>query len=139
MSFTLFLERFRDGEPAPFPRQVFDRIFSPSVVDDPNIGTTLRYPDDGGGELSIADGDAVTGFTIDRPAGDLLFVDIITVMREVGAVLFWPDEGPCSAVTDPSVVAHLPPDMTEALGPPHVVATATDLMIAISGTPQPPK
>jgi hypothetical protein len=65
MSFDIFLQCFRKGEPAPIPREIFDAIFGPHDTHphlrekDPGY-VVVEYPDGSGGSI-------YTGYDEDDP------------------------------------------------------------------------
>ena len=56
MSFDIFFQCFRNGEPEPIPRELFEAIFLPhathpdSYKESPGY-VTLEYPDNGGASI----------------------------------------------------------------------------------------
>jgi hypothetical protein len=92
----------------------------------------LKYPNGGGGYVYIEDGEEIGGFTVNRPNGDELFNDLFVLMKDVGAVVYWPGEGPCIAVAEPAIIADLPSDMLEAIGPAVTVASGAEIIETIS-------
>ena len=131
MSFDVWLGRFSAGTSAPFSRQCFERIFAPHVVEREPIyhRLVLSYPDGGGGDVYIEDGEEISGFTVNRPGVEGLFNDLFQLMKEVGAVVYW---GSGIVVVEPRLAADLPPVLLAAVGPAITVRSGAEIMEAIA-------
>jgi hypothetical protein len=123
MSFDIFVHCCRAGANATFSRQHFDRIFGPHVVgrddprrvideysDDPRC-LVLQCSSDHGGDVYIDEGDEIDGFMINRPGTIEVFNNLFQLVRDAGAVVFWPGNTPYIAVADATILAELPPEI----------------------------
>lgn len=120
MSFDLFLQNFRHGEIAMFPRTVVESAFKGFLKQVNPEFSVLNFPDGGSSELYTDNGTAISDFMIARPASSPeLWKGLLEILKNTGAVLFWPDGG--AVVADESVIQHLPESVTEAVGVPTVV------------------
>lgn len=135
MSFDLFLQNFRHGDSATFPRAVVESAFKGYIKEiDPEF-SILNFPDGGSSELYTEDGAengaAISGFMIARPAGSPeLWVGLLDILKRTGAVLFWPDGG--AVVADESVIPNLPESVIEVVGVPTVVHEPEEIPRLIS-------
>ncbi len=124
MSFDLFVQCFRHGKVTKFKRTLVEEIFGPYAIGRSAKGGIERlfYPeDDGGGELYGDDGEEIGSLMFSHFGGDALYDGIYALTDRIKGVIYWADEAPCSAITDPEVLAHLPPELVDGVGPPAVV------------------
>jgi hypothetical protein len=131
MSFEIFVQRFAEGEPTTFDRRHFDRIFAAHARDDGNGCVVLSYPDGGGGDAYLDEEAEIDSIMISRPGGEGLFNDLYRLINEIDGVLFWPDDRPSLIVPRQSVIAELPSDMLEDVGPAVIVSSGTEIAAAI--------
>ena len=129
MSFDIFLQCFRNGEPACFKRTVFEEIFLRDAIDPNELPSGVTYAD-GGAEIYVEDKEEIDGVSFDHCGGDTFFAALLELADRTGAVVFWPTEGRQIAVTNPDVVGHLPAELA-ALGPAYIVKTGPELRDAI--------
>lgn len=131
MSFDLFLQNFRRGESATFPRAVVDSAFKEYIKEmDPEF-SMLNFPDGGSSEIYIDEGAEISGFMIAQPAGSPeLWRGLLGILKRTGAVLFWPDGG--AVVADESVIQDLPESVIEVVGTPTVVHEPEEIPRLIS-------
>ena len=131
MSFDLFLQNFRCGESATFPRAVVESAFRGCLKQvDPEF-SILNFPDGGRSELYIDEGAAISDFMIARPANSPeLWQGLLDILRNTGAVLFWPGGG--AIVADESAIRNLPESVIEAVGVPTVVHEPEEIPRLIS-------
>lgn len=132
MSFDLYIQCFRNGETASFPRQWLYEAFGAYASERIELNVmVLSYPDGGGGDLYPDKGDDVHSFSINRPRGELMFDDLFALMRRAGLALYWPSLEPSLTVTDACVIAGLPKDMVELVGPATIASSGADIIAAI--------
>lgn len=133
MSFEVYLQCFQDGLDSKFPRHHFERIFAAHIAerDTAYRCIMLEYPNGARSDIYIKNDEEIDGFMVSRPGGTQLFNDLYQLMKEVGAVLYWPGDAPCLAVADPIIVTKLPPDMIDALGPAIIVSSGSEIIDAI--------
>jgi len=131
MSFDLFLQNFRRGEIATFPRAVVESAFKGYLKEvDPEF-SILNFPDGGSSELYINKGAAISDFMIARPANSPeLWQGLLDILRCTSGVLFWPGGG--AVVANESVVQNLPESVIEAVGVPTVVHEPEEIPRLIS-------
>jgi hypothetical protein len=115
MSFDIFLQCFRNGEPEPIPREVFDAIFAPQDAHshlrekDPGY-IVVGYPDGSGGAVYCGgnkDGKDTSNMMFNHCGGEAFFNDMYELARRTRSIIFWPSENPIYLYTDPSVPAEL--------------------------------
>lgn len=133
MSFEIWMSCWRDQECAILDRDEFERVFSGHVVVREPRFVRVRFPDGGGGDIYMSDGERCSGFTVNRPGGNDLLDAMVMLAGRTGSVIYWLGKPPCMAVTDVAVVPHLPIDMVQRIGPPITVRNGADLMEAIRG------
>jgi hypothetical protein len=127
MSFDLFVQCFRNGERATFPRSVFDGIFGRHAISPEFPTQNVKYPDGSGGEIYGGENDEIDGLMFTHFGGDMIFAAIYELAHKTGSVIYWPDTIPSVAVTEPETTAHLP-DGFDKIGPPHLVQDHRALM-----------
>ena len=123
MSFDIFLQCFRKGEPEPISLELFESIFLPHAThpkaykDDPGY-LTLEYPDGSGGVLYCG-GIATDGHMMfNHCGGESFWADIYQLAERTGSVIFWPSAKPPSAVvTNEAILKELPPG---SFNPAHI-------------------
>jgi hypothetical protein len=128
MSFTIYIGAFRDHELFDYDPTIVEEVFAPLIATRGSFGWALKV----GGFVSIDDAPKINHFSVDRPPGSAAFwVGLVEIMRRTPSVVYWPDEGRTSCVADQALIAHLPPDMVEALGEPFVVSNGEEITNAI--------
>ena len=132
MSFDIFVQCFRNGEVATFERAILEEIFGPHVVDRRLNFMRAEFPDRGGGaDVYSGDEDDLRSVMFTHGGGHALFDAIHRLVDGIAGVVYWPDIGPCSAVTDSATLPHLPADFLEACGPPVVAKSGAEIIAAI--------
>jgi hypothetical protein len=131
MGFDVFVQRFADGSPTTFDRRHFDRIFASHARDAGSGCVVLNYSDGGGGEAYLDEEAEIGSIMISRPGGEGLFDDLYRLISEIDGVLFWPDAGPSLVVPRQEVIADLPSDMLEDIGPAVIVNSGAEIVAAI--------
>ena len=139
MSFDIFLQCFRNGQPAPISLELFESIFLPhdthpeAYEDDPGY-LTLEYPDGGGGVLHC-DGIATRGgMMFNHCGGKSFWDDIYRLADRTGSVIYWPSPGPHGVVTREEVLKELPQDGFD-LSVIKVVRNSEEIGEAIQNSP----
>ncbi len=116
------MQGFQNGETAPFKRAIFDEIFAPHIVLGREDGVwRLAYPDGSGGEVYGVDKEDIDCVMFTHCGGDALFDGMLLLADRIKGVIHWPGEGVASVITDPAVMAHLPQELIESIGPPALV------------------
>ena len=133
MSFDIFVQHFQNGETATFERKIAEDIFGPYAIQRDKNGGIMRikYPDGGGADVYGDKQEQIDHLGFDRFGGDAFFDALLQFANRIQGVIYWPGEGRCSAVTDPSIVAHLPAEFIEGCGQPVLVRDRKDLTDAI--------
>jgi hypothetical protein len=122
MSFDLFVQRFQNGEVATFPREAFEEIFGRDALDPKFPIEGVAYPDGSHAEIYGNDADHLDSLMFTHFGGDRVFALIFELAERTGSVIYWPDEAPSLAVTDATVIAHIPADCLRSIGPAEVVS-----------------
>ena len=121
MSFDVWVGCFQNGDIATFPRAIVERAFAD--IADRSDPATWRLADSGG-TLYIGE---EAGFAVNRPPGyDEFWEAIVDVLRQTPSVLYWPGKG--CVIADPSVAAHLHPDLVAAVGTPTVTTDVAEIL-----------
>lgn len=128
MSFDLFVMCFRDGKKATFKREVFEEVFGRNAVDPDLSSGYVKYPDGGGGEIYSRSGDEIGHIMLTHFGGDMMFAAIHELADRTGSAIIWPDTRPSLAVTNAFVVADIPEDCAESIGPAYVAKDHRALM-----------
>jgi len=126
MSFDIFLGCMKNGESATFPRALVETAFAPFIESRSDRSWKLT---DSLADVWIQAGPEIYGFTVSRPPGDEhpFWQALFDLMRQTQSVLYWPSDGPASVVTDEAVIAHMPAEMIEIVGPVIVVETPLEI------------
>ncbi len=131
MSFDIFLQRFRNGDKATFPRALFEEIFGRRAIAPTYPLTRVDYPDGSGADIYGGGDDDIEGLMFNHGGGGLLFDAIYELAQRTQSVVHWPDTAPSVAVADAATISHFP-DGFDCLGPPQIVADGQALMDYIS-------
>lgn len=133
MAFDIFLQCYRNGEPATFKRSVVDEIFAPYAFGDPEL-TMVTFPDGSGSCLYLDQGDDIQGMMFNHCGGDEFFEALYQLAARTKSVILWPEAGPASSViTDPETWKHLPEFWHDGSGPPRVVKSGLEVQDCIFG------
>jgi hypothetical protein len=90
---------------------------------------TVEYPDGGRGEIYCGgeEGEQIDGFMVSRPPIHPVFwKNLFNLMKATSGCVYWPGGG--CVIADPSVRAHVDPELIEALGEPRLVTTPTEML-----------
>lgn len=129
MSFELFVDKWSGGEPVGFSPGILDRVFGPFVARREGTVWVLGFLDGSTCELYVR----ASGFMVSRPTtAPELYEAIVAILREEGAVAYWPD-GPLIAAV-PDRAAQLPTDMVDTLGEPVIVGDGPAILEAIQAS-----
>lgn len=131
MSFDIFVQCFRDGEAVTFKRAIFDEIFDRFAVTREAKFMRVEFPDGGGADIYVDEGDALDSVMFNHCGGDAFFDALYQLADRVKGIIYWADEAPCSAITDAAVLEHLPEDLVEGVGPPALVRDRDGITDAI--------
>jgi len=125
MSFDIFITCFQDGEAHPFPRKILEDAFG-GFTD--RSDPTSWLVSDSNAVIQVDDADEMEGFGVNRPPDGKhpFWPALVAVLRQTGSALYWPGGGP--VVTDQAVVAQLPPEMIEGMGPPIVTTSVSEIL-----------
>jgi hypothetical protein len=134
MSLNVYLQCFRDGEPAGLPRAGVRDLFPVGADSEPDYWR-VRYDDLNSCDIVVvpdpADGALVRSLCVHRPCRDgRLWDALLGVMRLGPVALYFPGDAP-PLVADEAAGPHLPPDLVEALGPPRRVGSGEEIRLTI--------
>jgi hypothetical protein len=108
MSFDIFLQCYRNGEPANFKRSVVEEIFGPHAYGDPDF-SNVTFPDGSGSCMYVDDGDDMQCIMFNHCGGHDFFQALYELADRTKSVVLWPDDDrPATAVTDEATPGHLP-------------------------------
>lgn len=133
MSVEVHLQRFERGEPSSECEAIILAMLSHVASDNESGCWHIAYDDLNNCDVYVsrdkADPSRVTGLTISRPCGDGRLWDSIYAILSSGPwVMYYPASGPSLIVTDERHCDQLPVEMLEAVGPPRVVRSGTDII-----------
>lgn len=131
MSFSIFLQCFRDREPATFERAVFEEIFGQGAVDARFPLTDVNYSDGSGGEIHGGEDDHIQHMMFSHCGGDRFFDALQELLARTKSVVFWLGTGRQIAVADRAVIDHLPSGFDD-MGPAYIVSSGRELQTAIA-------
>jgi len=132
MSFDIYLQRFRYGLTAPFPRAIAVEVLGRNATALPSPLRRVDYPDGGGADIYCADADEIAGLTFNHCGGTMFFAALFELAQRTGSVIYWPDLDPSIAVTDASIVEHFPGDGFDRMGPAYIARDHEALAAYIS-------
>jgi hypothetical protein len=125
MGFDLFLDNFQNGQPAPFPNSLVKQCFGHYLSGSSGKDWSFQYP--GYAEIYADEGEQISHFMVSRPPIHPEFwKGLFDLMKAASARLSWPGEG--CVIADPSVRAHLPEELIEALGEPTLVTAPEQIL-----------
>jgi len=139
MSFDVFLNVFKDGEPFGIDRDLVRREFGDAIVEeDPEYSRwRLQYGDNPINSCDVyvsgpnVDPAAISSLLVNRPvAEERLWDSLYRIMRLGHFVLYFPG-GRSPLFADEHAIRHCPAGLVEALGPPRVVRAGREIREAI--------
>ena len=114
MSFDIFLQCFRNGEPEPIPREVFESIFLPHAThpDAYKKDTgymTVEYSDGSGASIYCGgDNDEErSSIMFNHCGGNAFSDDMYKLAHLTRSIIYWLSENPIYLYTHPAVPAEL--------------------------------
>jgi hypothetical protein len=130
VSFDIWFQRFKLGQPAPLLVSVVDALFEPFVIHDGGSFVRVRFPDGSGADIWGKQRPAGSGLTFNHCGGAQFSDAFFELLKRTDSVIFWPCGG--CVVADPSVVPDLPPHLVETFGTPKVVKSGADIFECIT-------
>ncbi|HWE73854.1 MAG TPA: hypothetical protein VG328_11890 [Stellaceae bacterium] len=114
MSFDIFLQCFRNGEPEQIPRELFESIFlphatHPDAYKKDTSYMTVEYPD-GSGASIYCGGDSAeerSNIMFNHCGGNAFSEDMYKLAHLTRSIIYWPSENPIYLYTDPTVPGEL--------------------------------
>lgn len=127
MSFDIFFQCYRNGEPATFKRSVFNEIFGVDTNPrDPGYDV-LEYPDGSGGAVYLSDPD-IQHMMFNHCGGDIFWAKVCELLYVTKSVIFWPDEkGNNSVIANTDALKHLPSTWVEDFGEVNIAHNGPEL------------
>jgi hypothetical protein len=126
MSFDIFLQCYRNGEPATFKRSVFNEIFETETnQNDPDF-VQPEYPDGSGGDIYVDEND-IQCIMFNHCGGDIFWAKVYELLYVTKSVIFWPAGGPASVVASAEALKHLPADWSDGMGEASIVHSGREL------------
>ena len=107
MSFDIFLQCFRAGEPANFSRSLFEEIFGRGAINPDPPFTDVTYTD-GGADIYGAEVDDIQHMMFNHCGGDTFWAALHELADRTQSVVFSASGWPKMAVTDVATIAQLP-------------------------------
>jgi hypothetical protein len=135
MSFDIFLQCFRNGDLATFPRTLVEEIFARDAIAPDFPLTDVHYPDGSGGVIYGADDDEIDCLMFNHCGGEMFFAAMYELAHRTSSVIYWPDTRPSIAITEAETAAHFPKGFGD-MGPPEIVKSGQELIDYI-GRPDP--
>ena len=132
MSFEVYVQCFKNGEPAGGPRDLVRAVFGEFLTETETSYWTLRYDATNSCDIAVDalhdDESLVHHLCVHRPCGDMRLWDALAAILKLGTVvLYFPGDGP-PLVAASSVAEHLPADLLEPLGTPACAATGDEIL-----------
>jgi hypothetical protein len=132
MGLDIFVVRYKNQEPATFPRRIVEEVFEKYIGTKESDCWSPEFPDGGGCNVFIDAAPEIKSFSVSHPASSTELWDcLFEVLRQTGCFLFWPDGQ--AVVADPAVLAHLNAGLLDLFGPGIVVQNGKDIFDAIDG------
>lgn len=136
MSYDIFMSAFHKGEAAAVSISALRKPFEPFVTEVDPTHWRLWYDDTNSCDVFlhgyIGSTGCISGFSINRPCGDMRLWDALAEILRLGPLVLYSDFPPL--VSDMSIGAHLPAAMTEGLGPPICVLSGEDIINVLEAT-----
>jgi hypothetical protein len=127
MSFEIFMECYRHGQPASFDRALIHEAFgSDARIGDGEIDSIV-YPEGDRAEVFGADEPIIEGLMFNHASGDRVFDGLWRLANQTRSIVYWPGEGSQCAVTNAETLQHIPAEMLEDIGPARIVRTGREL------------
>ncbi|MGB7539993.1 MAG: hypothetical protein WBM17_15740 [Anaerolineales bacterium] len=131
MSFDIFVQCFRNGEPAGLPWQALLLLFPVQAAESTPEFWRIRYDDRNSCDIHLStlpkNEAFIESLCVHRPCGDKrLWRALFTILRMGNVVLYFPGNSP-PLVADAAATAHLPPGMIESLGRPVCIHSAREI------------
>jgi len=132
MSFELYVQSFKHGEPAGIPRGVIRAAFSGSLSEQERDRWYISYSSSDSCSLALSalpdSPGQVHNITVERPCSNPHFWRSLVALLSVGnTVLYFPGcIGPL--LLNAGAAAHLPQDMLASLGEPIVVSDGAEIL-----------
>jgi hypothetical protein len=134
VSLDIFLQCFRNGEPAAFKVAVVERIFSHDGVDFHLPLTGVRFRNGGRADIYGADGgDDTNHVMFTHFSGKTFFDALYALARETKSVVLMITPAHPIAVADQETIDHLPPGFAEGLSMPVIVSSGHELAAHLYG------
>lgn len=136
MSFDLYIQSFKNGEPAGVARSAVRNAFQGALSEPEHDYWQLTYGPSESCALMLSPlahlTEHIHNITVVRPCGNhLLWRGIAELLAVGNTVLYFPGgRGPL--LLNPAVASHLPEGMLAALGQPIVVSNGEDIAHQIS-------
>jgi hypothetical protein len=132
LSFDVFLQCFKGGEPAGIPRVVVRPLFPVDESRSEPDYWCVCYDDLNSCHISVyslpSDPLLLESLCVFRPCGDLrLWEALLAVLRLGSVVLYFPGNAP-PLVASKAAGEQLPADMVEAVGQPRVVTSGKEIV-----------
>ncbi|SJM29594.1 hypothetical protein [Mesorhizobium delmotii] len=137
MSFEAYLSCFENGEQSYFTTSIVNDAFAPFITSrDPEFSCWLvTYQDSPSAldqtdlylNLDPDDASRCSGFTVARPTSNIrLFDSLLRILQATNSTIYCPGECP-PMVGRAEAIAHLSPELVEALGTPVVVLNGNEI------------
>ena len=140
MSLDLFIVCFRKGEPAPYDREIFDRIFL-SHFDRPEKRKRDRghvqvtFPDGSRSDIDINyNGSDIDCVAFNHFGGNALYDAMYDLADRSSSIIIWPSPESFTAVTNEAVVKDLPKEFSSDLSLVKLVHSGAELSALIDSS-----
>jgi hypothetical protein len=135
LSFDIFVQCFRNGEPAGLPWHALILLFPVQAAESTPDFWHVRYDNLNSCDIHVStlpkNEAFIESLCVHRPCShERLWQALFTLLKMGNCVLYFPGNSP-PLVADEAAVAHLPPGMIESLGRPVCVHSAQEIRSAI--------
>jgi hypothetical protein len=132
MSFEIYVQCFQNGKPAGIPRDFLRRVFAGYLYEQQENYWLVEYGPHDSCNLALSPldnaRDQIHYVTVERPCKDVrLWQSLVLLLGHKNTVLFFPGSGG-PLLLRAAVADHLPLDMLDSLGKPHVISDGPDIV-----------
>ena len=130
MSYTIFIQSFKNNEPCSINRDIVIRCFS-GKIELADFGIIVSYKDGSVNEINIDNNDMISYLSIHRPGGEALHFDLLNLLK-LGFIIYGQGSD-CICAESINIEDELPNGMVESIGKLFIVKNVNDLNKGLYG------